>query len=136
MLSCTARNAGADTEGGTSLPPARITNVAGTLTLVEPPEDRAALVVVALLAVAPLAGLGGVEVLADVVALDPALVAGAEAVLAEVEDVVLELVAAEWLEPPHALISRQVSASRKVCAECLTFRCRLQRVGRAGVCVF
>ena len=49
------------------------------------------------------------------------MAAGAEAVLADVEDVVLELVVEEWLEPPHALISRQISASRKVCAECLTF---------------
>ncbi len=37
--SCTARNAGTDTTGGLSLPPARITYVAGTRTLVEPPAD-------------------------------------------------------------------------------------------------
>ncbi len=36
---CTARNAGTDTTGGLSLPPARITYDAGTRTLVEPPVD-------------------------------------------------------------------------------------------------
>jgi hypothetical protein len=43
---CTARNAGAETDGGSSLPPARMTNVAGTRTFVDPPADRDALVLV------------------------------------------------------------------------------------------
>ena len=60
--------------------------------------------------------------------------AGAEAVLADVEDVVLELVVEEWFEPPHALISRQVSASRKVCAECLTFSMSMPITTRGESC--
>ena len=40
-MTWTARNAGAEIVGGTSVPPAWIANVAGTLTLVEPPVERA-----------------------------------------------------------------------------------------------
>ncbi len=100
MVSCTARNEGAETDGGSSLPPARITNVAGIRALVDPPPD--ALLVGVVAPVLPVAVLGVPDCSLVEVAVLRALVA---VVLEAVLDVLACDVLA-CLELPHAPTSR------------------------------
>ncbi len=104
MVSCTARSEGAETDGGSSLPPARITNVAGIRAVVDPPPRGA----VAVGAAPPVAGvvlvalLGVPDCPVDVVAVLRALVA-------VVLEAVLDVPAC--LELPHAPRSRQIGST-------------------------
>jgi hypothetical protein len=99
--------------GGLSLPPGRITNVAGTCTFVEPAAERG---VVELLAVLD-AGMPVAACVDEVVLEDVGLVAVAEVEVATVaEPAVAD---DEWLELPQAP-SRTTGSSRSSRARPLT----------------
>ena len=102
IVNCTARKAGEDTVGGSSLSPARMMNVAGTRALVEPPEVPA-------------------PVVGPVV--PPGLVGLVVAVLAGAVEVVEGWIPAELdvgLELPQAPISRKVGSSTRTDSRRLT----------------
>jgi hypothetical protein len=108
MLNCTARNAGTVITGGFNLPPERITNVAGTRTLVDPALERGVVEMLVLLADEVLLGAPDAEVVLVAVAL--VALAADEVVVAEPD---ADRDEDEWLEPPQAPSSAAIGISRR-----------------------
>jgi hypothetical protein len=122
-VTSTATNAGADTLGGLSTPPARIVNVAGTRTFVAPPAGGNDVVVVG--APAPGGDVRGPVVVAIVVAVVTVVAAelvgravvGAAVVGAAGAEAVAALglvLVEECLELPHPAASATSAAVQKV----------------------